>query len=606
MRLAKFNGGLNLLYEPHFIDPSEAVEYTNVEHIRGILQPIADKTEAISSINKYSFFFVAENRWVSFATETHFVEYKERLYYTQPGQKPKKIIGGVTYNLGLAPPTAAIGLAVTEAPKDVTRFEMTDTVSGDFPANISVRYRLINKNTTTDLIAKGLDEYTFNTNGAGTTSVTFSTEDTNFANNVRIYRYFDGAWRYVNILINNTGGLANDLVYDISANDELVETSLVEGTVQYALSFVSSVDGAESGPKLSDEVTVSNGKVTISNLQVSTDPQVTTKRLYRIGNNITAFTLVAELPNATTSYEDDLADDELEGSLYQQEDTIEPFTGLQYLTEANGMMFAALVDRLYFTPIGEPWDWRENYYLDLPRPITGLAKTSPGLIVMDAISSRLVSGTGPEVLAQSPLSGDQGCLNHLTIQYFKDVAIWVSVDGIAISNGGSVELVTEPKFDTIDLESVNAVFHKRKYIVQLTDGRSLYYDFRSKTFKYCEYVTDFLVVAENVLYGYYDGKLYTIETALTDLPFSYRSGNLSAGSLTVFKGYKNIYIKVLGQISVNIFIDNVLVSSYAFNTVSLSNEQMKVPTKKGFHIAFAITGTGKVYEINFDEAPING
>jgi hypothetical protein len=606
MRLAQFNGGLKTVLEPHFLADNEATECVNVDLIRGVLKPIFDKTQEINSIGKYSYFFITENRWVSFAAETHFVEYKDTLYYTTGGTT-YKIRGGVTYNLGIAAPTENIVVSATQSPKDVTRITKEDGVLGDFPAFIAVKYRFINRIVASSLTSEGLEEFTYVTNSSGTSSFTFSCPDTNFADAVDVYRYFDGAWRLATVIATQTGSYS-DLVYDIANNPEYDSSSRgkLVGAISYGLTFINSLDGTESGLKLSEEIEVDHGNITISNIQISSDPQVTGKRLYRIGNGLTEFTLVAELDKAATSYEDVLGDTEIDGSLLHTADIITPPFGLKYLTEAYGMLFAALGDKLYFTSIGKPYDWRDTYYLDFTRPITGIARTPGALIIFDKVSAISVTGTGPTALSQQPLSGDQGCLNHNTIQYYKDRAIWVSADGLASSNGGAPELLTEKNFDVINFDSVVAVVNKRKYLLQLVNGQVFHMDLRTGAFKYCNYGTEYLVVGEEQLYGYSNGKLYSVETSDTVLPFSYRTKNFSANALTVFKGYKNIYISLIGDINVNIFIDNQSVVTYTFNSSVMENYQMKVPAKKGFHISFRITGTGTVYEISFDEVSING
>lgn len=638
MKVRAFDGGLNTRIDAHLIKDNEAREYSNINSDTAVLTPIKDRTEAVSSIARYSHYNNITDAWVSEATPTDWLEYKEVLYKADRTNAPTKFVGGTEYNLGIEKPGSGTGLTVLSAPEAIERATLTADydASADLPEG-TLKYKVVNRSSTTGYVSYSyyripVEEVTIKPttrggrpyNRAGTTRsgtrygtffngtiasgenrVTITFDDTN-ADEVRVYRYFDGAWRALTSDFQTAATAVVDDTYDISANDELEEEELLTGTIQYAITFASSITGAESAPVLTQEGNVINGVIQLTNLPTSSDPQVDQIKLYRIGGNLTAFTLVGTLVEGTTNYTDNTRDTDLVGTLITSTDYDPAPAGLKYLTEAYAMLFGALDDKLRFTPIGKPDAWPDNFFLDFPENITGISRTAIGLLVHTYYKTYLVTGTGPTAFAQQPLSNDQGCISHDSIQETKDTALWVSTDGICASDGSDVKVLSRDKLGKQSLSVVNAILYDQVYQIQLTDGSVLALDFDRGIFKKFNYNTDYLVVAEDVLYGHSDGKLYSLNTSNDFASMSWTSPDYEASGLTDQKVYSDVQFYSSGTVTLTVFINGVSVGSTTVTTEDAHEYKIPQESRRGNFISFKFTGTGIVRELEWDEASANG
>lgn len=617
-RIRVFNGGLRKAIAPHLINENESVVNQNINHVNGILTPVKDKVQSIPNAEKYGHYFTTDDEWYFSPTPKDWVEFQERLYIGNRTGTSTKIVNGIEYNLGIQPPTTVPTVVVSrETPEQdqITRVDLfpNTAVAGDIPAGITLQYKVVNIASTgehypsdeifsvkvTSVYSPGDPQYLTN-------DIRIGVEDTNVDTTIAIFRFFDNYWRKV---YEGVAGAAihYDQTYDISANDS-IEDYLVDGlkgTYQYALTFYNSIDGTESAPVVSDEYEIDWGRATVNNLQVSTDPQVNSRRLYRVGGTLTTFTLVTELDNIVTSYVDDADDDDIDGRLLDAETNFPPVDNLYWLMESYAMLFAADGDKLRFTPIGEPDYWPQTFFLDFPRPITGLAKTPIGLLVFNEYETWLVTGTGPTSLTQQLLTGSQGCINGDSVVNIEGAAYWASTDGVCLSDGGQVMVITREKLDKIDLSSsVNAVVYDEQYYLQL-DTEALIIDIPRQVIKNANYDIESFIIANDTLYGYKESYLHIIEADTVDLSMDYRSPIYVGPAYSIPKTYKNFYMFSEGTVTIEIFIDGVLAQTATY--VGYDNHQVKIPTEhtRGFSLQFRITGTGIVYEIYWEEGNAN-
>lgn len=638
MRVRAFDGGLNTRIDAHLIKENEAREFVNINSDTAVLTPIKDKVEELATINRYSYYNTINDTWVSETSPTDWLEYKEVLYKADRTNAPVKFVGNTEYQLGIDKPGTSTTLTVSSAPEAVERV----TLTGDYDASADLpegtyKYKILNRSSTTGYVSYSyfripVQEVTIKPvtlggrpyNNAGTTRsgtrygtfrggtvasgenrVTLTFDDTN-ADEIRAYRYFDGAWRALTSDFQTAATAVVDDTYDISANDELEESELITGTIQYAITFASTITGAESAPVLTDETEVINGVILLTNLPTTTDSQVDQIKLYRIGGDVTAFTLVATLAAGTTNYTDNKADTDLVGTLIASNDYDPAPVGLKYLIEAYAMLFGALGDKLRFTPIGRPDAWPTNYFLDFPETITGISKTAIGLLVHTYYKTYLVTGTGPTAFAQQPLSNDQGCISHDSIQETKDTALWVSTDGICASDGSDVKVLSREKLSKQNLVIVNAILYDQVYQIQLMDNSVLSLDFDRGIFKKFNYDTDYLAVANDKLYGHNSGKLYELDASTSSAELIWQSPDFEASGLTDQKVYSDVFFYSSGTITLTVYIDGISVGSVT--TSETGTYQYKIPqeSKRGNYISFKFVGTGTVRELEWDEVTANG
>jgi hypothetical protein len=633
MKLQQFDGGVASRLEPQLLNNNQGVVYENIDNAKGVLYPVKDKLATKIEVARYNKYFKAEKEWLSSNTLTDYLEFQRKMYLTDRINRPQKYSNGEYNYLGIerpeSAPTLSNGNKATPL-EDITVLNKTD--SGDLPAS-DFDYLLFNVSNGTYSTPFKFTVYSSTTTAtrANGEVITFSeltrfgrntitTEDTptnraiqfkelsgDFADYALLYRFYDGAWRLVYKFVNKTDVFL-DSVFDISNKAELDEEliSKFNGTYQYVYTYYNSTDGTESAPSdLSQELAVTSGIINVNIPSISDDPQVDKKRLYRIGGNITRFTLVVELDVVVTSFSDTLSDTAVDGRLLESDNYYEAPAGLKYLSESYAMLFGVIGSSLRFTPIGVPNAWPPEYELLFDDDITGLGPVANGLLVFTRTRTFIVTGTGPTSLAQQPLRGDQGCIAFESItEATAGTLIWASEDGLCTSSGNNVQSLTKGYVGEIKLTPVSSVVHDEIYYCHNSDGTILAWDYRFNTIpKWLNLATESLAVAEGELYGYYDGLLYLLYKDTSNLVFKYKSPRFVEGSFSNNKTYKKVYVRSEGDIILNIIIDDEVVAS--FDLTGKETHQLQVPQQlqRGYSIQFEVEGTGVVQEIEYIASP---
>lgn len=497
-QLIDWSGGLSTRLSPHLINVNEAVVYTNIDNTSMSLKPIKESLYELQNFTDNTSFYYFSGNWIARDYNTDFIEYQERLYYSDGTGIPQKTFDGSTfYNLGIAGPYTA------------------------------------------PVVAYG-----------GT----------------------------------------------LDPNNTMIR--------QYCYTYYNAADGAESKPSpYSVELSYTADNVTISGLVTSTDPQVTNIKLYRLGGPYTEMVLVATLPANAISYVDTLADLDIDGSVLSSQTAGQAPTGLSHLVEHNSMFFGSLDDKLYYTDVAYPNNWSAFYFIDFDTTIIGIGSTQNGLLVFTKDKTYIVTGTTPMTLSKMLLHGSQGCLNHKTIKYVDNNLLWLSRDGLCTSNGGQVNIISLDKLGILDLEAISADIWNNEYYLFHTTG-ILVADFRFGGVIFKEYD----IVANGSWYSkqfdkmYYvdsTGDLYSLFNGTNYLEYTYKSGYLAEGAMTMVKNYKNMYIYVInGTVTFNLYIDGTL--SITKELVAGLNE-VKMPQgdRLGYYIELEFIGTGEVLEIEY-------
>jgi len=630
-KIRTFNGGLQTALEPHLIAENEAAEYENVSHLRGHLAPMGDLFYLFNGAKRYGFYFPITGLWYWSDTPKDWVQFQERLYIGNRSGVSTKLINGVEYNLGIAKPTGLLR-GLYESYSFMTYLQLsTDAAIGDIPAGTLMRYIAVNYDFSTSPSTVTISEpFDFVPQASNlSVKVVIPAANLEIKDQVHIYREYEGTYYLLRVIQNSGEGFIDDTL-DISGTivtlDLLLEDTSGAKTkddltpVTYAMTYYNSNDGTESAPIFSNEYPLAPDifETWLFDVPVSSDPQVTSKRIYRIGRDLTSYTLVATINNADTYYIDTLEDTQLPGSILDAQDNLPPpATGMSHLTEAYAMLFAIDGDKLIYTPIGKPNYWPATYFIDFPRQLTGIAKTAIGLLVFDNVETWLVTGTGPLTLAKQQLTGSQGCLNGDTVVNVQGAAWWVSADGVCVSNGGEVKVFTRDKLEWISPsdwgDCVNAVVHDDMYFLA-REGiytSALVVDAHRNVVKEVDWNVEAFFTAENYLYGYNSssggilGEYIGDREPISFTSMTYLSPKYYGNGMTDQKVYKNFYIVSSGTVTVQVLINDAVVVT---KTVSgFDNHQIKIPADKtrGLFVQFRITGTGTVFELGWDEGSAN-
>lgn len=636
MKIQQFDGGLSTRLRPQLIQSNEGTVYTNIDNEVGTLTPVRSKLASGIFTARFAYFYEAGQEWISSDIRRSYVEFERSLYWTDGTGRPQKYDGTNQYNLGITAPSSAPTVspsAILDAP---VAADLIPGSSGNLPSTI-LRYLLVNSDgvyysgpleTTINLVSNRptIDPYFYETKYGRVayeddprSEYTYINTSSNTTRNVviggvsgitygsagvQVYRLYSGKYYLVGTLA-SSASTVNDNVYDISGNAEfnLAEVAPLAGTLQYVYTFYNSEDGTESAPSPVSAEVETLGVVSLTNLEVPSDPQVDLKRIYRVGGLLTSFSLVDEIPNSQTVYTDDTADADIDGTILSAQNNVAAPVGLKFLTEAYAMLFGAEGTRLRFTPIGEPNYWPETFFIQFSVPITGIAPTTNGLLVFTQYKAHLITGTGPSSLSQYPLSGDQGCIDHFSIQRIGGAAMWASTDGICLSSGSRAEVITKDKLGKVSLSPVYSALHDEVYYLVEESGSILAIDFRyTQLIKRLELGVTSLTVGQDVLYGYSEGQLYELFAADTVEELEYVSPRFIEGLSTEEKQYKKVFVYSKGDIIINILIDDNLVATR--NLSGEDSHQIQVPQdlQRGHFIQFEISGDGEVYEIEYEAA----
>ena len=376
----------------------------------------------------------------------------------------------------------------------------------------------------------------------------------------------------------------------------------MDGTYVYVLTFYDENSGIESAPSApTEEYTVGpTGEVSFVDLPVSADPQVTHKRLYRIGGNSTVYTLVAAIPNGTIAYTDTEADADIGPGILETAGTAPAPDGLTHLAEYNGMLFGALGPRLYFSQVGKPGSWSELGFLVYARTVIGAAKVPNGLIVLTDSEAYLVTGQNQDNLRSRLVDSEQGCVAWESIRSFGNAAVWVSRFGICASAGGeatvlSLDALGERRFSPRSSAVLNRVYY-------MLDSDSFVYAMDSRfnlTFKEFDFGVSSLATKLDALYGWNSDAVLELLSSSESLPWHYKSPRFIEGSASELKAYKKFYLNYVGNVNVKIYIDDVEVYNSTFN--DKGHVELQVPTKdqRGSYVQFELQGVGEVLELEY-------
>lgn len=387
---------------------------------------------------------------------------------------------------------------------------------------------------------------------------------------------------------------------DPDASEKISESA---STLQYVYTYYNAQDGVESPPSpISDELELAADKVVdLTGFVASTDVQVDTIRVYRIGDGTTTMTLVLETANVDTTVRDDILTLDLPGTLLDSYNNQPALTGLQYLTEAYGIMFAALGDKLYFSQIGKPDYWPTANFIDFARNITGILPVPNGLLIHQRYRTDILIGTRSADFRVLPVSKEQGSIAHLSGKLVKNIPVWASSDGICSYVSGIVKVVSKDKLGKKAFDVVNAAVLDENYYLCLADGTLAVMDARfGVSFKNFAFTTkiDNILASRDILYARKGDFLATLFTG-DDVEFNYKSPVLTEGEHTVTKLYNNIYIRCSGDIEIKVLIDGKEVIRKNLTGDKIFDITPPQEKQRGSNIQFDISGTGKVYEIEY-------
>jgi hypothetical protein len=209
------------------------------------------------------------------------------------------------------------------------------------------------------------------------------------------------------------------------------------GTYEGRVTFYNSVTGQESSISNSTTatVTVASKKINWSNIPVSSDTQVTSRRLYiRNTSTMTNFYLAATISDNTSTT---AVTNNTDASLVTLgPDTAEndpPPSGVRLLASHLSRLFASDGVSLYFSKVGFPEsfdpDNTEAVNANDSDQITGIHSAHEILIVFKRTQIYGLFGDDPDAWTIRLISSDIGCVSQRSIRTVEGVTYWWSLKG---------------------------------------------------------------------------------------------------------------------------------------------------------------------------------
>lgn len=646
MLINQFNGGLSTRLAPQMIGINEAVIYENIDNSLGTLTPVKGLTVAGLATKAYPYWFEAANRWIEGTnTYTPRVELNNKIYeVTELGLNVHSLL--LTRPVGVARPIVTPVVTAVPSPPKPSKVTVAigggvgptvpgSPVLGGLPAG-AYTYLLLNKNEagysaglsfTVDAAGKATvhDADYYMRAGEVITVKDYQVAvdtDTRSAYNLYfgpiscsieagysadLYRMHRGVYNLIGTF-ESENLLLMDFDLETGTSYPLTASSFapLKGEYQYVYTYIND-EGIESVPsEVSEMVTLTVGGQ--ASVAFAPPPVGCKVRIYRVGGNLTQFSLVEEVTGETGIYVDKLSDVNVDGRVLTSKQNYLPAPSMTAIITAYGMLFGAAGNNLRFTNPGEPEYWPEAYSVPFPTAITSCVAVANGILVFTATRTYLVTGSGPLALTVQLLSGDQGCISAISVQVYKGTALWASNDGICVSSGVDIEVLTKDKLGKIGFGTITgSAFYDECYYVTEGPNSLLVIDLRfgQATFKKLKLPVATITLFEDATTLYVadkaTGTAYLPYSSATNLPMHYKSPRFIEGRASENKTYKKIYFYVEGVITLNVYINDVLVATTTTAPGTKDTITLQIPQEyqRGFFLQFELIGDGVVYEVEY-------
>lgn len=214
---------------------------------------------------------------------------------------------------------------------------------------------------------------------------------------------------------------------------------------------------------------------------------ITLQRIYRTntGNTGAAFQFVAELPIATTTYNDSLDGDDLIEVL-PSADWYEPPAGLRGLRlMANGVMVGFRGNEICFSEPYLPHAWPPRYRLTVDYPIVAIGSYDTTIVVATQGRPFIITGSHPDGMSQRELDLIEPCVSMRSMVSMGHGVVYASMNGLVyVGNGGARlitgGIVTRPEWASFQPSTIRACEYRQQYVAfygtSASDGGGFFID----------------------------------------------------------------------------------------------------------------------------------
>lgn len=318
------------------------------------------------------------------------------------------------------------------------------------------------------------------------------------------------------------------------------------------------------------------------------------KRVYRsnTGSELTEYQFVAEVPIATTSYDDVLSSAFL-GELLPSETWIGPpddnaslypagpMKGLIYI--ANGIMAGYSGRTVCLSVPYLPHAWPINYRYPLDEDIVGLGTTPNGLVALTTGRPVFLTGADPGSMTDVVIDFAEACINERSIVDMGSYILYASPDGLCAVENAQGEVISrnvisaKQWIDDFKAATYRAFRHEGTYIALWTSGGThggWVYDPRSEQSSFST-----LSYSAETRGGWYDAKSGTCYRIVGNKIQAHREGaSVKTGTWRSKKyvmpfplSMSWLYVDADSYpFDIHVYADGVLVADYSFTKPSSS------------------------------------
>lgn len=200
-------------------------------------------------------------------------------------------------------------------------------------------------------------------------------------------------------------------------------------------------------------------------------------RIYRLNSGEdSAFQLVAEVPSASTTFNDTVANEDLAEVIptetwYPPPDDTHPTGPLRGLVPLNNGSLAGFTGETVCVSLPNlPHAWPFEARYTLTEKVVALLPVQQGLVVLTEGIPYLLAGTDPSSLSFSRLPDNQACVSKRSVVDLGGAGIYASPEGLVVCDGARARVATEGVYSEAEWrarfkpESIHAYLWEGKYL----------------------------------------------------------------------------------------------------------------------------------------------
>jgi hypothetical protein len=416
-----------------------------------------------------------------------------------------------------------------------------------------------------------------------------------------------------------------------------IETTLPEsqvGDFTYAITYEEGTSQESTGGPISNTIESRGANIEVTIPPLVLDPAIVSVHLYRQNGAVSlGYFRVATFTRAQAEAGivviDDVLVEDLGVIMPSRTLAAAPSDGL-FITAVQGRLFMATKDdntlaqdyskylTLRWSKLGNSLTWESLDFLNVDHPITGLGTCANGLVLFHRQATYILQGIQTESFTYRPISQSDGCIDHRSIQSWGGYSIFASMDGICMTDGGTVVSISYEKLGILNLANITGDTYNESLLLDSSNirgsavvGNTYFLLLTSNSIIKLDLIRNifsFISGDEAVGIGHINGELYSsINQQLHLIKYDIKgsktykvvTGDITEQALCNYKEYNKVRVSMSGQATLNVFIDE----EWVINNMPIgeASEFIGIPNEsnKGYSIRFEVHGVGTLHSIEY-------